>query len=101
MAGFSVNKGLFSAPSSSAFQKKVRQENLNVSIFINSNWVGGSDINAYFESQESLNNMFQDWDRSWRAHPAPLAVVTRRWSDSAEVQGMGCIHPPADGQVHC
>merc|ERR1719410_2606239 len=30
--------------------------------------------------------MFQDWDRKWRADPAPLTVLTRRWTDSAEVQ---------------
>ena len=48
-----------SASGSSEFQKKVRQENLNVSLFINSNWAGGSDINAILESPEFLNMGFR------------------------------------------
>jgi len=86
MASFSVTSGFFSASGSTEFQNKVRQENLNISIFINSKWTGGSDINANFSNPETLSNMFQEWDRSWRAHPAPLTVSTRRWIDSAEVQ---------------
>merc|ERR1719330_2043264 len=95
-AKFSVNKGLFSASGSTEFQNTMSQQNLNVSVFINAQWVGGSGIRQDYQNPETLNNMFQDWDNSWRSSPAPLTVVTRRWIDSAEVQGIINSMPAED-----
>jgi len=88
MAGFSVNKGLFSVKGSQDFQNTVSQENLDVSIFINAQWAGGSNISQNYQTPETLNTMFEAWDSSWRANPSPITVITRRWSDSTEVQGL-------------
>jgi len=85
-ANVSVNKGLWSVGGSQDFQNTLSEVSRNVSVFINAKWVGGSDIQQDYQTPETLSNMFQDWDRSWRASPSPLTVQTRRWIDSAEVQ---------------
>merc|ERR1719330_1266439 len=74
-ADFSVNTGLFTVGGSTDFQEALSQSNLNVSLFINAQWTGGSGIRQDYHSPETLNNMFQDWDGSWRANPAPITII--------------------------
>jgi hypothetical protein len=85
-ASVSVNKGLFSAKASTEFQNTVSQKSGRVSIFASADWKGGSGIISNYATPESMGNMFNQWDRSWRSSPEPLTIVTRRWIDSAEVQ---------------
>jgi len=98
-ASFSVNKGLFSAGGSTEFQNTVAQTNTSVSTFINAQWVGGSDIGQDYRNPETLNNMFTDWDRSWRTNPAPLTIATRRWVDSADIQEVVNTMSAADREL--
>jgi len=88
MASVSVNKGLFSVKGSTDFQNKISRENLDISTFINAQWVGGTNVTQNYQTPETLNTMFQAWDSSWRANPAPQTIITRRWADSAEVQSI-------------
>lgn len=85
-ANFSATGGLFSASGSTEFQNTVSQYNLDISTFINAQWVGGHNIVQDYRTPETLNNMFQQWDSSWRLNPAPKLITTRRWIDSEEVQ---------------
>jgi len=88
MAGFSVNKGLWSVSGSTEFQNKMSSENLDISTFINAQWVGGSNISQDYQTPATLNAMFEAWDGSWRENPAPITVITRRWIDSVDVQSI-------------
>jgi len=98
-ASLSVNKGLFSAKGSTDFQNTLATKGSNVSVFINAQWVGGADVEQDYRNPETLNNMFKDWDGSWRAHPAPITVVTRRWTDSADVQDVLNSKSPEDREI--
>jgi len=95
MAEFSVTggekdekDGVFSVDGSAKFQRTLSKQNLNISVFINAQWGGGSNIPQDYESPATLYAMFKAWEGSWRAHPSPIKIITRRWSDSTEVQGI-------------
>merc|ERR1740129_1019096 len=95
MAEFSVTggekdekDGVFSVDGSAKFQRTLSKQNLNISVFINAQWGGGSNIPQDYESPATLYAMFKAWEGSWRANPSPITVITRRWTDSTEVQGI-------------
>lgn len=95
-ASLSVNKGFFSASGSTEFQNTISQQNLNVDVKVDAEWVGGSGIKADFRSPETLNKMFTNWNSAWRANSVPLTVTTRRWTDSADVQSIVNSMPEED-----
>jgi len=92
-AAFSVNKGIFSASGNSSFQNTINEKTGKVEIFMSADWKGGQPQQDY-SSPEKMGDMFRSWDSTWRANPAPLTLVTRRWIDLVEVQEVAFGLPP-------
>merc|ERR550532_3505036 len=84
-AGFSVNKGLFSASGNTSFKNTIEEKTGKVSMFMSADWKGGQ-VQQDYSAPEKLGDMFRSWDSTWRTSPAPLTLVTRRWIDLVDVQ---------------
>jgi len=84
-AEFSVNKGVFSAGGNSSFQNTINEKTGRVEVFISADWKGGQ-VQQDYSSADKMGDMFRSWDSTWRASPAPLTLVTRRWIDLVDVQ---------------
>merc|ERR1719422_1242827 len=84
-AGFSVNKGIFSAGGNSSFQNTINEKTGRVEVFISADWKGGQ-VQQDYSSADKMGDMFRSWDSTWRASPAPLTLVTRRWIGLVDVQ---------------
>jgi len=92
-AGFSVNKGIFSASGNTSFKNTINEKTGKVSIFMNADWRGGQ-VQQDYSAPEKMGDMFRSWDATWRTSPAPLTLVTRRWIDLVEVQEVVFGLPP-------
>jgi len=84
-ASFSVNKGVFSAGGNSSFQNTINEKTGRIEVFISADWKGGQ-VQQDYSSADKMGDMFRSWDSTWRASPAPLTLVTRRWIDLVDVQ---------------
>merc|ERR1719422_359151 len=92
-AGFSVNKGVFSAGGNSSFQNTINEKTGRIEVFISADWKGGQ-VQQDYSAPEKMGDMFRSWDATWRTSPAPLTLVTRRWIDLVEVQEVVFGLPP-------
>lgn len=83
---FAKISGFWSTKGSKEFQSKRESKESFVDISADARYVGGKGIKTKSGTPEKLKEMFEQWQQSYKEHPAPLTVQTRPWIEISEVQ---------------
>lgn len=81
--------GIFTATGSVKFGETATTKKGRVEIHAKANIVGGhGTLVSSFGEPLDMVKLFNSWQKTWRTNPKPISVLTSKWRDSRDVQGI-------------